>query len=372
MNVRCITTITDALLLEPAWRQLTAPHPFLTWDWLSCWWDHFLADGQLLILVGTDERDRVVGIAPFWIQASPLRGRVVQFLGSGKACSDHMSMLTATGQEAAFATACGAWLGQANESARPTHHWDYIQWIGCDAADPAMHQLTTTLSAQGHQVTRSPGQPCYFLDLSAGWPAYLQSRSNSTRRLIKRLESQLGEPVVEVHVYTTADELAEHWDTFKRLHQLRHCRGNDTGCFGHRGFEDFLRDATLRLAAHSAVQLVIVTVDGVAVSAAYNFELAGRLFNYQSGMDPAYADLRPGFLALVAVLRDIDRRQLDGLDLLRGDEPYKARWRASCVETTEIRIPCRRTSSRLLHELWKTSNSVKHALRVGAAVANGT
>ena len=53
---------------------------------------------------------QIVGIAPWYIARSPIAGRVVQFMGSGEACSEYQTVLTRPGSEREIAAALSQWL----------------------------------------------------------------------------------------------------------------------------------------------------------------------------------------------------------------------------------------------------------------------
>ena len=51
------------------------------------------------------------------------------------------------------------------------------------------------------------------------------------------------------------------------------------------------------------------------------------------------------------------------MDFLRGDEPYKAHWRAKPQPSTDIRIVADRSAARLRHRAWLASLHAKSMLR---------
>jgi CelD/BcsL family acetyltransferase involved in cellulose biosynthesis len=56
-------------------------------------------------------------------------------------------------------------------------------------------------------------------------------------------------------------------------------------------------------------------------------------------------------------------------DFLRGDEPYKALWRAERHSLAELRIVARHPAARLRHRAWLAAIRVKRLLREAAKVA---
>jgi len=87
------------------------------------------------------------------------------------------------------------------------------------------------------------------------------------------------------------------------------------------------------------------------------------VYVYQMGFDPAKSDLSPGRLHVQAsIMRAIE----DGhrfFDFLRGDEPYKAHFRATPIGVLETRLIAPRMSSLLGHRLWKSRQQIKCQMR---------
>ncbi|HEY1786263.1 MAG TPA: GNAT family N-acetyltransferase, partial [Pirellulales bacterium] len=60
----------------------------------------------------------------------------------------------------------------------------------------------------------------------------------------------------------------------------------------------------------------------------------------------------PGRLATIATLRQALTEGFSGFDFCRGDEGYKAHWRATARETVDWRIAANRSGARLRQGVW--------------------
>src|SRR5580658_3547746 len=88
-SATCVSSEAEFLALESDWNRLlmesSRPVPFLTWEWISTWWQHFGASSQLFVIVARDEASRVVGIAPLRLVLRKSFGMVpvrsLEFLG---------------------------------------------------------------------------------------------------------------------------------------------------------------------------------------------------------------------------------------------------------------------------------------------------
>ncbi|MGH7398754.1 MAG: GNAT family N-acetyltransferase, partial [Candidatus Rokuibacteriota bacterium] len=87
--------------------------------------------------------------------------------------------------------------------------------------------------------------------------------------------------------------------------------------------EQFFRSVTARLVAQGWARLWFLDFEGSAVAAFLCIEYADRVGLYNSGFDPARAQLAPGIVLLAHVIRDAIERGIPTFDFLRGEEPYK-------------------------------------------------
>ena len=142
-------------------------------------------------------------------------------------------------------------------------------------------------------------------------------------------------------LHTVADEasLVGAMDVLIDLHQRRRRSLGDPGCFASPRFTSFHREAAARLLDRGQLRLHLLELDGEPVAAEYHLQGGdGVIYAYQSGIEVAALGHAPGRLATMAILRTAIAEGFRGFDLLRGDEPYKAHWRARPRPMVEIRV----------------------------------
>ena len=106
--------------------------------------------------------------------------------------------------------------------------------------------------------------------------------------------------------------------------------------------ERFFRSATAILAAKGWARLWFLEYEGAAVAAFICLEYAGSVGLYNSGFDPARAQLAPGIVLLAHVIQDAIERGIPTFDFLRGEEPYKYGFGPSPEDVFNIRVAGRR------------------------------
>lgn len=78
------------------------PNPFLSWEWLYSWAECFLDDRRNLFIPVVYEKDKIVAIAPWYInhiKKGFLSTRQINFIGTPEAGSDYLNVLIKKGKE---------------------------------------------------------------------------------------------------------------------------------------------------------------------------------------------------------------------------------------------------------------------------------
>jgi len=364
MRIVRFDSLYDLAVYARAWEELSAGIPFRSWTWCSTWWQHYRPSGpldgrrELYVLGALDSADTLVGLAPWYRQTSAAQGRAVRFLGSGEVCSDYLGLMCRPGLEEPVVEALGQWLAAA--AASPEDRWDLLDLEGVDAADGPTLRLFEHLAELGHGTHRREGPRCWRIALPDSWDAYLAGLSKSHRKQVRRAQRELfdtGRAVL--HTVRQADELPAAMDLLVDLHQRRRRALGQRGCFASPRTAGFHRQVAGRLLAARQLQLHWLELDGRPITAEYHLAGGGLVFAYQAGIDPDAIEHEPGSLITQATIRRAIERGVQGFDFLRGDEPYKAHWRAEPRPTVRLRVASNRAASRLRHGLWLAGWAVK-------------
>lgn len=361
LTVRRLKTSEELASLSDDWNRLAQDLPFRRWDWLTTWWRHYGHPAAELFVLAVENGDGLIGIAPWYVEKSLTKGRVVQFLGSGEVCSDYLTILSAPGCEPDVADAVAAWLDGAGRAA-----WDMIELIGAESHDPAILALTHRMAASGFTIHQRPGLNCWRVALPARWDEFLASLNAKRRAKVgQATRKHLDTHRAIVHELTDPADFDRRFEMFVDLHQRRHKRLGHAGCFASSRFAAFHREIGRRLCELRKLRLVWTEIDGRPVAADYSFLGGQTIYCYQMGMAPDIGGVSPGWLNMIASLRRAIESGYRDFDYLRGDEPYKLSWGARPSATTETRIVARRPSARLRHSAWLTKMKVRHWLKRG-------
>jgi CelD/BcsL family acetyltransferase involved in cellulose biosynthesis len=385
MHVSRITTASELAALARDWNCLSGGVPFRRHEWLAAWWTHYgpanaagdnvIADApngvrqgsELFVLAVRDDSGHLVGVAPWFVEPTLAAGRVVRFLGSGETCSDYLSLLATPEYIAQVATAVAEYL-----CTDASGDWDALDLEGIDAEDGTIRRFAEEMTNRGALASTRPGLNCWRLALPASWDAYLAGVSKSHRKQLRRIETRLLDTGrATLHSIRRAESAEEirlldvAWDHLVDLHQRRRQTLGQNGCFASPRFAAFHRDVSRRLAAAGSLRLDWLEIDGKPAAAEYHLTAGGISYAYQAGVAPDMIDDEPGRAITVALIRQAIGDGLSAMDFLRGDEPYKAHFRAEPRKSIALRVVAPRAAARWRNRVWQTGDGLKRVVKAG-------
>jgi CelD/BcsL family acetyltransferase involved in cellulose biosynthesis len=383
MHVEQITTWDNLTALEHEWNALAGGPPFRSWDWLATWWKHYgsvvrrdgesdngyLGDRQLYVLAvfadsqpTTNDSDRkLIGVAPWYLDRSRIKGNLLRWLGSGEVCTDHLSLICQPEDSDAVAAAIAESLTTRFDD------WDRIDLSAVDADDTSIERLLACLEERDCLVSRQPADACWALELPATWDEYLAEISKSHRKQLRQLERRVLETNrVQWHRAQSAAEFEQAWQVLVDLHQRRRRSLGEPGCFASRVFHEFHHEVANRLLDRGQLRVSWMELDGSPAAAEYHVADAKATYAYQGGVDPDRLAEEPGRLSTILCLRAAIEEGHTQIDFLRGDEPYKAHWRAIPHATYDYRVIPNRRLARLRGCVWNVTDAIGDWVRIGA------
>ena len=362
-NVRRIADSDQLQLLIQDWDRLAGANPLRSFAWHKNWWKHFGAGRYLYVFFVCDENQSIVGIAPWFAEQRPGQGRVLAWLGSGEVCSDYQSVLAQDEHIDDVTEALADWLAGTSAG---NDAWDLLHLDAVPSFDPVVTKLVAQLWTGGQTFHREEGPNCWRIELPSTWEEYVESLSKSHRKQVRRFQRrQLESGRATFHLVETEQQLTQGFDILVDLHQRRRQSLGEPGCFANSQFQGFLWDTATDLLAKGQLRLSWIEIDNVP--AAVEFQLAGGkvTYAYQAGVNPDLLNEEPGRIINIATIRHAIEQGQMSFDFLRGDEPYKAHWRAAPHTTTTYRIVPKKTLSQVRHGLWLASDNVKQWVKSG-------
>ncbi len=314
------------------------PSPFLSWDWVDCWWRSFGPGTHLRVLTLRDAEGHLLGLAPLhivrrWNGGAPVRS--LEFLGyrGAAVCADHLDFLArAQSRDAILSVLVEVMLGLPD--------WDVVV---LDSVDEQSHlPLALQPYAGALRLAEVEGEVCHYLPLPAStaelWsalgvrhPQFAQNLQRYRRRLERHYRTRFVPD-------SAADALDPALAALAGLHGMSRARHRESNSFARADYYGFHRRLAPRLADRGRLYLARLECDGRIVAVLYGYVFAGVLYYYQSGFDTRLRADGVGKLLLARVLEDaVDRLGVSEFDFLRGDEAYKRQWTEHARTTKRLR-----------------------------------
>lgn len=361
MHVLHIAEQCELTELRDSWNTLAGENPFRRFEWLVNWSRTLGKDAELFVLAVKDASNTVVGIAPWQLGASNGGGRVLKFLGAGKACTEYASILAKVDQSQAVAEALSLWLSDHAD------RWDFVELEATSAEDDASLAFVQRVPQDGMIVHQQPGPACWRIDLPTTWDDYLASLSKSHRKQIRRVDRRLLQTEKAILHTATPMNRREAMRILVDLHTRRWQSVGEAGCFADPDFAAFLTAVSDDMSADHRAAIYWIEFEGKPAAAEFHLLNENVSYAYQSGIDPNLLDLEPGRILHIALLRQAIEAGKSTYDFLRGDEAYKAHWRAEPRQTTNWRIVAPSAGANMRHQVWVASATMKQWIKTGLA-----
>lgn len=287
--------------LFPEWDDLVqscaSPTPFLTRQWLSTWWRHFSTERELLLLRVKDRKNKLLGIAPLYVEA----GRI-KLIGEPDLC-DYQDFVISKGKEEEFIKTLLNYLWKLH---RPPLYIDSL---------PAFSPTLQVLGEEnGCKISLQDTTP--IIHLPSSLEEYLASLSQKHRHEIRRKIRKI-ETDGEVAFYGT--ESHQKLGDFLKLHKS----SQEKAKFMNPRRERFFYDMANLFSKEGWLKLFFLTLNQKEIASLLCFQFQKTLYLYNSGYDLEYSPLSPGIVILAYTIQDAIQKGIKGFNLLRGGEKYK-------------------------------------------------
>lgn len=362
MKLQFFNSYEDLQQHSKQWDRVASGRAFQSWAWQGSWLEHLGNEFTPAVLVATDDSDLWIGIAPFCIDRTSSFASRLRFIGSGPACTDYVDLICDDSIYKQFALNISDWIYHHNGDETTLGTIDIVELEGVASGRENLPLLIEPFQANGfkHQTIELEGG--WEVELPPTWDELNSSFSKSMRRKTKKAVSRLSAETTQL-TSTNDVPIEEVWSAFRELHQRRQEMMGKEGCFSVPRFEAFLHAATERLMANDQAEIVIINSELRPLAAMLLLKDPDGVMMYQSGADPQRMKLEPGYqIAACAIQRAIENG-LARFDFLRGDEPYKARWKTKRIPMAKVRLVPPNTMARIKDGVWTGVRSLKTYLQ---------
>lgn len=328
MQLNVLRTLDELNAIAEEWNTLlahSASHvPFLRHEYLTAWWQTLgggeWSKGELFVVTGRLEDDRLAGIAPLFFTENRSGEPALLLMGSIE-ISDYLDMIALPEHLSDFIEALFDFLAGAQAPG-----WKALDLYNILEGSPTLPALQTASARRNWNYTQEPLQHCPYIPLPGDWDTYLagidKKQRHEIRRKMRRAEEYPG--VVRWYFVEDALTLDSEIDGFLDLM----AQDEEKKRFLTKVMRSQMH-AAIRAAFHAGwLQLSFLEVDGIKAAAYLNFDFADQVWVYNSGLDFGQRELSPGWVLLGHLLRWANENGRKEFDFMRGNEDYKYRFGA--------------------------------------------
>ena len=323
------------------------------------WLLHLEKDTTPFIVIATNQAGEWTGVAPFCRQTSVTLSKRIRLIGSGKACSDYLGLICKEDNEDQFTTDVATFLQDLANGSTNHSSFNLLELDGIRLDCRRTQKLLQALNSNGFQQTALPLEGSWVAKLPESVDEFRSNMSKSMRRKVKEAAKRLDNESTQVRS-TTTDSFEELWPIFVDLHQQRRELLSQAGCFADSNFEHFLKNSTLALIENGLAELTVIEKDECPIASSLSLFNNDKWMLYQTGFDVRFQKESPGYQIVLQAVRTAIKRNFSEFDLLRGDEPYKARWNTDRIELAKVRMTPPTANAWVRNNLWNSAKSLKH------------
>ncbi len=320
--------VSGFLELAHEWDQLAGQGitntPFQRSAYQRAWWAHLCPPNSELITVATrNSSGELLGIGCFYIQ-----GDKICFNGSMEE-TDYLDLIVRDDHVEQVWQATIRCLQDYQPDRRHV-----LDLYNIPEASPSRSILRAIAEEQGYHFKESIIEVCPIIELPHSFDDYLETLDSRQRRELNRKMRRAEGSDVITTIVDPSDNIQAEVESFLDLLQKSTFEKRDWLTDGRRGlFHEIARDAL----GNGTLQLMFTSIEGRRAAGLFNFDYGGRIWVYNSGLDPAaFSALSPGVVLTATAIEEAIKLGRKEFDFLRGNEEYKYRFGA--VDSNIYRI----------------------------------
>jgi CelD/BcsL family acetyltransferase involved in cellulose biosynthesis len=333
LSISVIDNFKDWQELAPQWNRLLEESEsatfFLTWEWLSSWAECCFDNYRSLFILSFYEKDKLVGIAPFYIQkkkAGLFRLREIRFLGTPEAGSDYLSVFARKGREQKVANALYDYLtmGEGKKV------WDQLNLHEIPANSLFLLHFMARIESRGKFVEVSLNSYCPRMKLPETEEEFYAMLSPGWRKKFKQDIRVINREQAVYHSVSQDDNISQKMKEFFRLYEVK----------GGRSVNRIKAILELMIAKYNSeppILIDLLAIDGRNVAGLVHLKYQSTLSMYLMAVDKDYnPKVSLGNSLIGQSIKNAIAARYSVYDFLKGEERYKFHWATGGNRTLQL------------------------------------
>lgn len=327
LTIEEINTFEDFQKLEPVWNELLSQSdvdcPFLTFEWISCWWRSFGSNSKLSILL-IKKNHEIVVIAPLMICKQKTRRiplRTITFTANYH--SNRSGFI--------FNAHNNDFVIKMIEYLRSNTKFDLIFLDLIENNTMTEAGIKTALHSIGLQYTEKRGCFSPRILINKRWDEFYKEKSKKMRMEINNktnlLKRQSGFRIerfkrYDYNAFSDLLNISQHTWQYK----------NNTAIASNLQYIQFYRSLAEAFSNKGWLNLYILKINDEPVAFEFVINYKDKAYLLKIGFNVLYEKFSPGLLLLTESIKNAFDEKLKEYDFLGENDLYKMKWTSSCRE----------------------------------------
>lgn len=336
LSIRYITSIDEFGQLRESWTKLyqisEIKTTFLTWEWLFTWWE-FFGERKKLRLITVWRDGQLSGIAPLMLTSKYKWGFKLKLLTQiGYQDTDISGFVIEKGDEKTLSALCTAINQLAGE-------WQIFELLETPS-DNINQILKKEVISNSSNYVRVEETSHLFIPINTDWDQFYSSQSKHLRRDIKRkiLFVENRNKKINIHRYYGNSVTKSHIEEIFRINKF----GNFSESYERKIQKEFHFRLFERMKDNRWIEISFLDIGDSPIAFRYGFNNNSTYEDWRTGFDTRFKEYSPGVLVAFFLFRDLVQSGFIGIDLLRGDEEHKRRWKVEEKKYSHLLITHRK------------------------------
>lgn len=332
-TIQHISSEQELLALEDEWRRLEPQMlqvPFVRFDWLIPWWQHFGAQkrmvrDELFAWTFRSSSGELLGVAPLMLthrpSIGPLRFSQLQFFGADPNITELRCVAAATEHAPQIYSALLEHIGRIPKV------WHCVSLTGLPPSDELEAKINTSFVA--NYGTREIVNP--ILTLKPTWEEFKAGLSRNIKEALRKCYNAPKRDGIEFEFAVVA-EPAQIDSALHRFFELHRARSVIAGTVSHMDYfasrkaQRFLQDVCARFAKRGALRIFQIKHRDSIIATRIGFAMGDSLYLYYSGYDPDYKRYSVMTTVVAEAIKYAIANGFRTVNLSTGRDVSKTRW----------------------------------------------
>ena len=291
---------------------------FSTWEWQSTWWVAY-HPGELWVITCRDDANRLIGIAPWFIDSTEQYGRVVRPIGCVEV-TDYLDIIVDNDCIQPVFEALADYVVSNKQ------YFDLINLCNLPESSPTYGHFADILKQHGFEATLTQQEVCPVINLPARWEDYFELLDKKQRHELRRKLRRAEAAPEKIEWYIVGEQHNLDAEIDKFLHLMGSSQYEKAKFLEDQQNLDFFKAIVPITFQKHWLQLSFLLINDEPAAAYLNFVYGDSVLVYNSGLSPdKYGHLSAGIILLAHNIRTAIENGYKVFDFLRGNEIYKFR-----------------------------------------------